>query len=55
MKLVIVIFIIIVVYLIGIQIKIVHVDSLSPENRKEIEERARVRSLLMENHIKKTK
>lgn len=55
MKLAYFILIVIVIYAIASQIKVVHVDSLPDDHRQELNDRKTVRSMLVNNYIKESK
>lgn len=52
MKLILFLIIVLIIYFIASRIKIVHSKTLSDQEKKDFDERNRVRSLLMTNHIK---
>ena len=52
MKLIIFLIIVVILYFVATQIKVFHVDTLSREQRTELENRSKIRSMLVSNHIK---
>ena len=52
MKLIIIIIILIIVYLIFTHVKLVHFNTLPSKDKYELEERSKIRSMLINNHIK---
>src|SRR5579872_1066022 len=55
MKLAYFVIIIIVIYIIASQIKVVHIDTLPNNHQKELEDRSKVRSMLINNYVKDEK
>ena len=54
MKIILFLLIIVVIYLLATRIKIVHSNTLSNEEKKELDDRNKIRSMLMSNHIRCT-
>lgn len=52
MKLLLFLIIVLIIYLIATQIKVVHTNTLPLEQRIDVENRAKIRSMLMHNHVK---
>lgn len=52
MKLILFLLIIVVIYFIASRIKVVHSDLLSTQEKKELDDRNKIRSMLMYNHIR---
>jgi len=52
MKLIYFIVIILVIYFIASQIRVIHIDKLSPEKKTELNNRSKARSMLIQNYIK---
>jgi hypothetical protein len=52
LKLILFLVIIVVIYFLASKIKIIHADTLSHQEKKELDDRNKIRSLLMSNHIR---
>ena len=52
MKLLYFLIIVLIIYYIGTKINVVHIDTLPTEQQSELENRSKIRSMIMDNHIK---